>query len=214
MQHEVFEGYPLAGCGTTRCMHTMPLESSKWRRCHNSLRMLKKARLLTRSTPARRGWAGEKKRLFPHPGRRATRRQGTGSPSAAGLSRSPDGDRRQAEGRQPPPHSMSKVKRRDRITAACAQMQQKLHESCGSGPVLTTVYHVSRGTACDYAGGLISFSNPGRNDLKKAFLTKLTTVCHVLVRGFSRAPDISVLVATSSRGVFSSSLATLPTSPS
>jgi hypothetical protein len=33
----------LADCGKTRFMHKMPLESSKWRRCHNSLRMLKKA---------------------------------------------------------------------------------------------------------------------------------------------------------------------------
>ena len=33
----------LAGCGKTRFMHKTPLESSIWRRCHNSLRMLKKA---------------------------------------------------------------------------------------------------------------------------------------------------------------------------
>jgi hypothetical protein len=43
----------LTGCGTTRLMHTMPLESSKWRRCHNSVRMLKKATVLTRPAPAR-----------------------------------------------------------------------------------------------------------------------------------------------------------------
>jgi len=44
----------LAGCGKTRFMHKTPLESSIWRRCHNSLRMLKKARLLTRPALARR----------------------------------------------------------------------------------------------------------------------------------------------------------------
>jgi hypothetical protein len=38
-------------------------------------------------------------------------------------------------------------------------------------------------------GGLLSvtsFSKPGRNALKKAFRTKLTTVCHILVRCCSR----------------------------
>ena len=34
--------------------------------------------------------------------------------------------------------------------------------------------------------GLTSFSKPGRNALKKALVIKLTTVCQVLVRGFSR----------------------------
>src|SRR5687768_7468013 len=33
----------LTGCGKIRFIHKLPLESPKWRRCHNSLRMLKKA---------------------------------------------------------------------------------------------------------------------------------------------------------------------------
>ena len=61
---------------------------------------------------------------------------------------------------------------------------------------------------------LTSFSKPGSTALKKALVTKLTTVCQVLARGFSRGPATSVRVATSSRGVFSSSLATPPTNPS
>ena len=44
----------LAGCGKTRLMPKIPKEFSLWRRCQNCLRMLKKARLLTRPTPARR----------------------------------------------------------------------------------------------------------------------------------------------------------------
>jgi hypothetical protein len=33
----------LAGCGKTRFIHEMPMESSIWRQCQDSLRMLKKA---------------------------------------------------------------------------------------------------------------------------------------------------------------------------
>jgi hypothetical protein len=39
-----------------------------------------------------------------------------------------------------------------------------------------------------------SFSKPGRNALKKVFLTKLTPVCYVLVCGFSMAEPESKLV--------------------
>ena len=72
----------------------------------------------------------------------------------------------------------------------------------GSPCVLQQVGLECRGlTIVTFVGGphgLISFSKPGRNALKKALVTKLTTVCQVLVRGFSRGPDTSVRVATSS----------------
>ena len=42
------------GWGKTRCIHKMPSQSSIWRRCHNRVRMLKKARLLTRHPGAPR----------------------------------------------------------------------------------------------------------------------------------------------------------------
>ena len=42
------------GYGKTRFIYKLPLKSSIWHRYHNSSRMLKKARLLNRPTPARR----------------------------------------------------------------------------------------------------------------------------------------------------------------
>jgi hypothetical protein len=65
--------FDLAGCEKTRFMHTTPLKFSIRRRCHNSLRMLKKARLLTRPTLARRDAPCPKQGRSERRGRRTLR---------------------------------------------------------------------------------------------------------------------------------------------
>src|SRR5712692_631686 len=86
---------------------------------------------------------------------------------------------------------------------------------CGMADLLTwnlqlIILYETTEVVCWARGGYArsaSRSKPGRIALKKAFWIRRMTVCQVLVWGFATSPEISVLVATSCRDVFSRSAA-------